>query len=146
MNDNVIDLEKRLATDRRAGGFLNSIRAINAVSEVLGTTIAMMGQADQRFLCQIIAWRMMGGIFLPATEGLVHLPLLVGMGFPSIQAAAERLSENGVIELIPSTEGGGTMGFRWPTLEKLLAQGDAIARGPQLKDVHGRELFTPPTT
>jgi hypothetical protein len=142
MSDNVVDIRKLVDMDKRVAGFLNSIKALAAVIEPLGTTLSYMGQADQRLLAQIMAWRMEGGPYLPATEGLIHMPLLVGMGFASIAAAAERLVDGEVIVNVPlktDPKNGNVLetGFRWPALEQLLAQGAHIAAGPQLTAADG---------
>lgn len=136
-NDNVVDLQKHFALDARTHGFFNAIKAIAATLDILGNVVGMMAKSDQRFLCQIIAWRLEGASLLPATQGLTSMPLLVGMGFDEIQMAAERLVAAGVIEtaIIP-----GGMGFRWPQLEAILEQGKEIAAGPKLTGLDGRPL------
>jgi hypothetical protein len=142
--DNIVDLKQHFSLDNRARGFFTSIKAIHAVLEVIGNVVTMLDKADQRFLCQILAWRLEGAPYLPATEGLVHMPLLTGMGFAQIQACAERLVVAGIIENIALKQDkqGNVleMAFRWPQLDTLLEQGKEIAAGPQMIGLDGRPL------
>lgn len=144
MSSNVIVLGNVHGLDNRSTGFLNSIRALAAVIEPLQTVLANIGKTEQRCLLQIIACRLEGGSWLPASESLVRAPFLIGMGFDEIQRGYEVLLDGGVIERMDlrKDRNGNVveMGFRWPAFERLMEQGDEIAKGPQLTDPQGRSL------
>lgn len=119
-----VDLKGLIHMDKRARGFVRTIRAIGRMHDALLLTLCTLPPAEQRFLMQILAWRMEGGTMLTATQGLVHMPLLVGMGFDEIKDAADSLVESGIIEFIATkTDDEGNPkagGFRWPDLDRLL--------------------------
>jgi hypothetical protein len=125
-NDNVVELGKLFAIDNRARGFFTSLKTAAAVIDALGGVISLLDKSEQRFLCQILAWRIEGAPYLPATEGLVHMPLLVGMGFEEIQRVADTLNDKGIVRtIILKSDSRGNpleMAFAWPQLEMLLQQ------------------------
>jgi len=143
-NDKVVDLSKEFALDNRAKGFLGSLRALAAVSQPLGDLMCTMMKDEQRVLAQIIAWRLEGGVALPASAALVHMPLLVGMGLDQLQEIIETLCNNNVLQQITleRDKGGNAakIGWRWPALERLLLQGEEVAKGPQLLTPGGAPL------
>jgi hypothetical protein len=144
MADNVVDLSKEFALDVRAKGFLSALRSLAAVSQPLGDVMATMMRDEQRVLAQVIAWRLEGGALLPATASLIHLPLLTGMGLNQLQEIIETLVNANVLEQVTvSRDKAGEptqIGWRWPALERLLLQGEEIAKGPQLTTPGGAPL------
>lgn len=142
--DQTVDLAAKLKLDDRARGFMGAVMALSRVAQPLTLVMMGMSKAEQRFLLQIAAWRMEGAPYLPATNGLAHMPLLTGMGFDQIETVAQGLVESGVVEIIPIKEDEDgeptSMAFRWPAFERLLLQGMEMAKGPQLVRADGRAL------
>lgn len=142
--NNVVDLSKEFALDNRSKGFLSALRSLAAVSQPLGDVMATMMRDEQRVLAQVIAWRLEGGALLPASAALIHMPLLIGMGLDQLQQIVETLVDNGVLEQVTvSRDKNGNpaqIGWRWPALERLLLQGEEIAKGPQLTTPGGAPL------
>lgn len=142
--DKVVDLTKEFALDNRAKGFLTALRSLAAVSQPLGDLMATMMKDEQRVLCQIIAWRLEGGIVLPASAALIHMPLLVGMGLDQLQEIIETLCNNNVLQQVTIERdkfgNAERIGWRWPALERLLLQGEEISKGPQLLTPGGAPL------
>lgn len=122
----VFDLTGMLTLDVRARGFLQTLRAGDAIAQVLDGVMRTLDKDQQRALCMIVAWRLAGGN-LPATESLTHFPMFAQMRFERIQAALTALYEGGVIAAIETEEGKPNtigfkckMGFAWPALERTL--------------------------
>ena len=143
-DEKVVDLGKMFALDNRARGFLTTLRALAAVSQPLGDVLATLSREEQRVLVQVIAWRLEGGALLPASAALIHQPLLIGMGLDQLQGIVESLVEGGVLEQVTVSRdkmgNPAQIGWRWPALERLLLQGEEIARGPQLTTLGGAPL------
>lgn len=143
-SNNVVDLAQHFALDNRAHGFIGALKAINAILDPVAKVLGAMNKADQRILMQILAWRLEGGSCLPATQGLVHMPLLAGMSFEVIGERVELMLDAGVLEqVVLSKDAKGnpiSMGFRWPALESMLEQGKLIADGPQMVGLDGQPL------
>lgn len=145
MSSNVDNsLAKRIAMDNRALGFINAVRSLAAVNQLFGDVLATMTKAEQRVLCQVAAWRIEGGAMLPATASLVHMPLLIGMGLDQLQDVIETLCENDVLEkvVVNHDKAGNVseMAFRWPALDRLMLEGEKLAKGPELLTLSGRPL------
>lgn len=142
--DKVVDLSREFALDNRTKGFLNALRSLSAVSQPLGDLMCTMMKDEQRVLAQIIAWRLEGGMALPASAALIHMPLLVGMGLDQLQEIIETLCNNNVLQQVTTERDKGgnpaRIAFRWPALERLLIQGEEVAKGPQLLTPGGAPL------
>lgn len=139
-----LDLAKRISMDNRSTGFINAVRSLAAIHQLFGDVLSTMSKAEQRILCQVAAWRLEGAPMLPATASLVHMPLLVGMGLDQIQQVIETLCDNEVLQkIIVATDKKGEvseMAFRWAALDRLLLQGEQIAKGPRLVGLSGAPL------
>ena len=140
----VVDLSKEFALDNRAKGFLTALRSMAAVSQPLGDVLAALSREEQRVLMQVVAWRLEGAPFLPASAALIHQPLLHGMGLDQLQQIIEDLCDNGVlVQHVLSRDKAGNpaqIGWSWPALDRLLLQGEQIAKGPQLTTLGGAPL------
>lgn len=139
------ELEVKLKLDKRVAGFLNAVKATAIAADSIATMLSLMPVAQQRFLCQLMAWRIEGGSILPATQGLLHMPQLVGMGWDEIQTTVELLLVAEIVsQVVTKTEKDGktpkAMGFRYPAFERLLLQSQQRVEGPQLTDLAGRPL------
>lgn len=143
-DEKVVDLSKEFALHKRTKGFLTSLRALAAVAQPLGDVMATMLRDEQLVLAQVIAWRLEGGAVLPASASLIHMPLLVGMGLDQLQEIIETLCNNGVLVQVTITRDAAgnpkQIGWQWPALERMLLQGEEIAKGPQLTTPGGAPL------
>lgn len=138
------DLSKLIKLDTRARGFVRSVRAVSKLHDALLLTLCTLPTADQRFLMQILAWRMEGGTMLTATEGLIHQPLLIGMGFSQMKEIADNLIDAGIIEFVATkTDDDGNPlagGFRWPDLDRMLLHAMEEKDAPTILGANGRAL------
>lgn len=141
---NVVDLTQQFQLDNRAKGFLNALRALAAVSQPLGDVLCAMQRDEQRVCCQIIAERLEGAIGMRLRPRLVEEPLLIGMSLDTLQEIVEAMFNADVFQKIVVAEdrkGDVTaMMATWPALERLLLQGEQIAKGPQLTTPSGAPL------
>ena len=141
---NVVDLSLQLSLNKTAARVIHRAASVGAVRDDLLAVIAGLEHNEQRFLAAIIAWRIEGGMALPATDLLSHLPSLHGLEFGSIQATAAQLVDAGVLELVEvekDDKGNATrVAFIWPALERLLELGAERAGGPKIMDLAGNPL------
>lgn len=144
MSNNVVDLSVQFALNKTAASLLKRAAIIGMVRDELTTIMSTLTHNEQRFLAAIIAWRIEGGMALPATDLLSHLPSLHGLEFGSIQATAAGLADAEVIEVVETDtdEHGETsrVAFVWPALERLLTQGEERIAGSKLTDSQGNPL------
>lgn len=112
--------------DDRAQAFVAISRMLGG-DAVMGPVLLALGnlpRSEQRILCAIMAWRMMGGKTLPASASILHFPMLAGMGMDEVQRATQAMDESGLIEFVPTKadKSGEGMegGFRWPAFDAVL--------------------------
>lgn len=141
---NVVDLSIAFSINKTAAAVLKRCALIGVMADDLQAILAPLKHNEQRLLTAIIAWRVEGGMALPASDLLMKLPALQGLEWGSIQRTAEALADADVIDVVPvdqDKQGNVTaVAFVWPALERLLEVADTRIFGTKLTDTSGNPL------
>lgn len=139
MTAHVVELASRLATDVQCRHFMASLKAGPGVAEALEVLLPNLPHNEQRILCTVVAFRLMGTMMPASPELFAHLPLTARISEPELFAAAEALVDGGVLETAEN-EDKTEMCFMWPSLERLIVQALADANAPRIVGADGERI------
>lgn len=139
MTAHVLELASRLATDPSCRQFVGSLKAGSGVADALEVLLPNLPHNEQRILCTVVAFRLMGTMMPASPELFAHLPLTHRISEQELFAAAQALVDGGVLETAESDD-KTEMCFMWPSLERLIAAALAEQNAPRLVGPDGERL------
>lgn len=139
---NIVDIGERLAMSLDVRSMLTMLSVGQRITLALKAVMPGLSQPEQKFLCTLVSFRLMGG-FLPASvEMITRLPMFASSGIDAGHAigVADRLCAGEIIEFMQD-EKTGEGAFSWPALEKLIHVAITEADAPQLVTTDGKPLI-----
>lgn len=135
---NIVDIGERLSVPMDIRGMLTILGVGARIAIALKAVLPGLTQPEQRFICTVVGFRIMGGMLPASVEMITRLPMFSGIDAGHVTGIANALCDN---EILSVEAAGNEMSFYWPALEKLIHVAITEADAPKVVGTDGNPLY-----